>query len=204
MSNNIKSHWGVELAPDLTEQGSETLAIILPGIAYTLDRVTLEYSSELALKLGYDVAKIEYGFQKARKNFDVPTEFDIAANETLSQVQSILNPKYKKIIIIAKSIGTCVQTFLNKNLNNIHITNVSISPIDKTIEMGLDKNALVITGSCDPLLSKENIEKLTTSYGHNLINFRGATHSLNIKNEPVKSLEIQIDTINAIEEFLKK
>ena len=203
MSNNIKSHWGVELSPTLIEQESETLAIILPGIAYTLDRATLEYVSELALSLGYDVAKIEYGFQKARKNFDVPTEFDIAANETLKQVKSILKPSYKKIVILAKSIGTCVQSVLNENLNNLDITNVSISPINKTIEMGLDKNALIITGSSDPLLSKENIESLKPTYGHNLINFKNANHSLNIEKNPIKSLEIQIDAINAIEEFLK-
>lgn len=203
MSNNIKSHWGVELSPNFVEQGSDTLAIILPGIAYTLDRVTLEYASELALKLGYDVARIEYGFQKSRKGFDVPTEFDIAANETLAQVKSILKPSYKKIIIIAKSIGTCVQNVINKNLKEFDVTNVCISPINKTVEMGIDKNALIITGSSDPLLSKENIESLTASYGHNLINFKRANHSLNIEKEPVKSLEIQIDVINIIEKFIK-
>ena len=81
--NNVNSHWGVELIPTLIKQGSDTLAVILPGIGYTIDRVTLEYSSELALKLGFDLLKVEYGFQVARKEFNVEKEFNIIVEETL-------------------------------------------------------------------------------------------------------------------------
>lgn len=203
MNNVINSYWGVELSPLSIKQGSDTLAVVLPGIGYTLDRVTLEYVSELELKLGYDLMKIEYGFQVARKSFNVAKEFDIAAKETLEQVNNMLNSNYKNIVIIGKSIGTCVQNFLNDNIRGYSITNVYISPIDKTVNMGIKENSLVITGSDDPLLSKENLDKILIVNGEDLIEFKGANHALNIEKDPVDSLRVQIDIIKAIENFLK-
>ena len=158
--NNVNSHWGVELIPTLIKQGSDTLAVILPGIGYTIDRVTLEYSSELALKLGFDLLKVEYGFQVARKEFNVEKEFDIIVEETLEIVENALSENYKNIVIIGKSIGTCVQNLLNDRIEGYNIENIYISPINKTVEMGIKENSLVITGTKDPLLSKENLEKI--------------------------------------------
>ncbi|MDU1854755.1 MAG: alpha/beta hydrolase, partial [Clostridium baratii] len=111
------------------------LAVILPGIGYTIDRVTLEYSSELALKLGFDLLKVEYGFQVARKEFNVEKEFDIIVEETLEIVENALSENYKNIVIIGKSIGTCVQNLLNDRIEGYNIENIYISPINKTVEM---------------------------------------------------------------------
>ncbi|MEG1002056.1 alpha/beta hydrolase [Clostridium sp.] len=203
MNNNINSYWGVLLKPTLIKQGSDTLAIVLPGIAYTLDRVTLEYTSELALKFGFDLLKVEYGFQVARKDFNVEKEFDIVAKETLEIVNGALKDGYKNVVIIGKSVGTCVQNVLNKNIEGHKITNVYISPINKTVNMGIERNSLVITGSSDPLLSKENVEKVEAVDGTELINFKGANHALNIEKEPIKSLDIQLKIIEYVETFLK-
>ncbi|MGL4570827.1 MAG: alpha/beta hydrolase [Clostridium sp.] len=203
MNNNINSYWGVELKPTLIKQGSDTLAIVLPGIAYTLDRVTLEYTSELSLKFGFDLLKVEYGFQVARKDFNVEKEFDIAAKETLEIVNGALKDGYKNVVIIGKSVGTCVQNVLNKNIEGHKTTNVYISPINKTVNMGIEKDSLVITGSSDPLLSKENVEKIETVDGTELINFKGANHALNIEKEPIESLDIQLKIIEYVETFLK-
>ena len=127
MNNVINSYWGVELKPLSVKQGSETLAIVLPGIGYTLDRVTLEYASELVLKLGYDLMKIEYGFQAARKSFDVAKEFDIAAKETLEQVNSMLDSNYKNIVIIGKAIIVLVKNTINKSFRFSGISDFKIT-----------------------------------------------------------------------------
>ena len=82
MNDIVKSYWGMNLKPLVIGKGSDTLAVILPGIGYTLDRVTLEYSSNLALQLGFDVLKIEYGFQVGRGEFHPDVEFNIIAEES--------------------------------------------------------------------------------------------------------------------------
>lgn len=202
--NNVNSHWGVELIPTLIKQGSDTLAVILPGIGYTIDRVTLEYSSELALKLGFDLLKVEYGFQVARKEFNVEKEFDIIVEETLEIVQNALSENYKNIVIIGKSIGTCVQNLLNDRIKGYNIENVYISPINKTVEMGIKENSLVITGTKEPLLSKENLEKIRDISGADLVTIKDGNHSLNIEKDPIKSLRSQTEVIEFIEGFLYK
>lgn len=202
--NNVNSHWGVELIPTLIKQGSDTLAVILPGIGYTIDRVTLEYSSELALKLGFDLLKVEYGFQVARKEFNVEKEFDIIVDETLEIVQNALSEKYKNIVIIGKSIGTCVQNLLNDRIEGYNIENIYISPINKTVEMGIKENSLVITGTKDPLLSKENLEKIKDISGADLVTIKDGNHALNIEKDPIKSLRSQTEVIEFMEGFLYK
>lgn len=202
--NNVNSHWGVELIPALIKQGSDTLAVILPGIGYTIDRVTLEYSSELALKLGFDLLKVEYGFQVARKEFNVEKEFDIIVEETLEIVENALDESYKNIVIIGKSIGTCVQNLLNDRIKGYNIENVYISPINKTVEMGIKENSLVITGTKDPLLSKENLEKIKDISGADLVTIKDGNHALNIEKDPIKSLRSQTEVIEFIEGFLYK
>ncbi|CUP79486.1 hypothetical protein BH721_02070 [Clostridium baratii] len=202
--NNVNSHWGVELIPTLIKQGSDTLAVILPGIGYTIDRVTLEYSSELALKLGFDLLKVEYGFQVARKEFNVEKEFDIIVEETLEIVENALDESYKNIVIIGKSIGTCVQNLLNDRIKGYNIENVYISPINKTVEMGIKENSLVITGTKDPLLSKENLEKIKDISGADLVTIKDGNHALNIEKDPIKSLRSQTEVIEFIEGFLYK
>ncbi|AIY82744.1 MAG: alpha/beta hydrolase [Clostridium baratii] len=202
--NNVNSHWGVELIPTLIKQGSDTLAVILPGIGYTIDRVTLEYSSELALKLGFDLLKVEYGFQVARKEFNVEKEFNIIVEETLEIVQNALNENYKNIVIIGKSIGTCVQNLLNDRIEGYNIENIYISPINKTVEMGIKENSLVITGTKDPLLSKENLEKIKNISGADLVTIKDGNHALNIEKDPIKSLKSQTEVIEFMEGFLYK
>ena len=202
--NNVNSHWGVELIPTLIKQGSDTLAVILPGIGYTIDRVTLEYSSELSLKLGFDLLKVEYGFQVARKEFNVEKEFDIIVEETLEIVQNALNESYKNIVIIGKSIGTCVQNLLNDRIEGYNIENIYISPINKTVEMGIKENSLVITGTKDPLLSKENLEKIKDISGSDLVTIKDGNHALNIEKDPINSLRSQTEVIEFMEGFLYK
>ena len=201
MNDIVKSYWGMNLKPLVIGKGSDTLAVILPGIGYTLDRVTLEYSSKLALELGFDVLKIEYGFQVGRGEFHPDVEFNIIAEESFKLLKSTLRSKYRNIIFIGKSIGTCVQNVLNKNVKGYNITNIYISPINKTVQMGIEKNSLVFTGSSDPLLSKENLQKIEEINGVKLINIDNANHALNIEGDAIKSLEVQLSVIEFMKEY---
>lgn len=204
MNHVLNSYWEVQLKPNLIDNGSDKLVVILPGIAYTIDRVTIEYSGELALSQNYDLMEIEYGFQVARKGFNVQEEFNIIADETLELVKDALSLKeYKEIIIIGKSMGTCVQDFLNEKIEDKNIKNIYISPIDKTVGMGLKEGSLIITGSKDPLLSEVNLQSILDSKKYKVMIFNGANHALNLEKDPIGSLEIQIEIIKAVEIFIK-
>ena len=53
--NAIKSQYNVILESRVIDNGSNILAVLLPGIGYTLARPLLDYSSKLCQELGYDV-----------------------------------------------------------------------------------------------------------------------------------------------------
>lgn len=126
MNNKLtKSYWGVESNGKFTDNNSKTLSIILPGIGYLLDRSYLDYSKQLCLQMGYDVLEIEYGFHITRAKFDPSKEFDILVSETINVIERSIIKDYDNIIIIGKSIGTCVQIMVNKHFRD-KITKISI------------------------------------------------------------------------------
>lgn len=204
MNTPIRSHWGVDLNNRFLDNESDTLCVLLPGIAYLLDRSYLDYSKQLACELGFDVLEIEYGFQTAKASFSVPEQFDIIVQETIQVVTSRLEKDYKKIVIIGKSIGTCVQILLNKHLEGQALTNIYISPIDKTVGLGLTTDAFVITSSSDPLLSPESFETLTHVPGIMLTNVEGANHALDLPGNILGTIDALKNYIADAHAFLVK
>ncbi|MBS6043997.1 MAG: alpha/beta hydrolase, partial [Clostridium baratii] len=77
------------------------------------------------------------------------------------------------------------------------------SPINKTVEMGMINNSLVITGNEDPLITRENVNQISDLSGVKLIRIDGANHALNIEGDAVKSLEVQLNIIKCIKKYLK-
>ncbi|MGG5462120.1 alpha/beta hydrolase [Clostridium sp. B9] len=203
----IKSYWGVELNPRFTDLGSNKLCIVLPGIGYYLDRSYLDYSKQLAEELGYDVLEIEYGYQINRSKFDVEKEFSIMVSETLEVIDNALNKEYDELLIIGKSIGTSVQHFVNKDLENRFkkVSNIYISPIDKTLnEFGLESNSLVVTGDEDPLLSIGNRNKIEERNDLESFIISGANHALDIKNNIMGTVSALKETLEVEYNYIVK
>ena len=78
--------------------------------------------------MGYDVLEIEYGFHITRAKFDPSKEFDILVSETINVIERSIIKDYDNIIIIGKSIGTCVQIMVNKHFRDKITKNIYISP----------------------------------------------------------------------------
>lgn len=203
MSKTIKSYWNVDLSGKFIGNNSDKLCIILPGIGYVLEKSYLDYSKQLAIQLNYDVLEIEYGYQVSRSTFNPEKEFHIMLKETFELIDSNIEKDYKEILIIGKSIGTCIQVLLNNHLKCKNITNIYLSPIDKTVELGITENSLVITGLADPLFTSESLSKLNTIKGINLVTIDNANHSLNIQGDVFKSIDTLKYVLEKIKNFIK-
>ncbi|MGL5415452.1 MAG: alpha/beta hydrolase [Clostridium sp.] len=203
-TTKVMSKWGVELNPMFKDNNSTTLCIVLSGVAYLIDRSYLDYSRQLANELGYDVMAIEYGFHINRTKFDIPTEFHQMAKETIEAIENAISKDYENIVIIGKSIGTCVQVMLNRHFKDKKVKNIYISPIDKTAHHGVCEDSLVITGTKDPLLSEESLNKIEDVKGIKLVNITDANHGLDIEGDVLKTIEVLFDIIKLEREFLIK
>lgn len=206
IDKQINSKFGVTLKSCIIEKNSDTLAVLLPGIGYTNDRPLLDYSKRLCLELGYDVLPIEYGFQAARIEYNIENvnaNFDIILNESRSILNLSLDKKYKKIVFIGKSFGTLIQRFLCDDIcNKYSFKNIYLTPINRTVELGISKNSLVISGTNDPLLSKEYSNKLKEIADLNVLFVPECDHSLNVKNDTIRSIDYLKQILTAQKKYL--
>ena len=207
-SKKINSYFGVTLESSVIDQNSNVLAVLLPGIGYTLDRSLMDYSKNLAVEKGYDVLPIEYGFQAVRKKIDKDNmkDVEVVINESYELLKLSLENRYEKVIFIGKSLGTVVQRMLEEKIRKENydgeIINIYLTPIDKTCELGIKENSLVVCGTKDPMITSENREKLSHMSNINYIEVDGAGHSLAIKNDVMRSIEALKTVIYAEKEFI--
>ena len=207
-SKKINSYYGITLESRVIDQNSNVLAVLLPGMGYTLDRSLMDYSKNLAVEKGYDVLPIEYGFQAVRKKIDKDNmkDVEVVINESYELLKLSLENRYEKVIFIGKSLGTVVQRMLEEKIRKENydgeIINVYLTPIDKTCELGIKENSLVVCGTKDPMITSENREKLSHMSNINYIEVDGAGHSLAIKNDVMRSIEALKTVIYAEKEFI--
>ena len=207
-SKKINSYYGITLESRVIDQNSNVLAVLLSGMGYTLDRSLMDYSKNLAVEKGYDVLPIEYGFQAVRKKIDKDNmkDVEVAINESYELLKLSLEIRYEKVIFIGKSLGTVVQRMLEEKIRKENydgeIINIYLTPIDKTCELGIKENSLVVCGTKDPMITSENREKLSHMSNINYIEVDGAGHSLAIKNDVMRSIEALKTVIYAEKEFI--
>lgn len=79
-----------------------------------------------------------------------------------------------------------------------------ISPLDKTAKHGVCENSLVITGTKDPLLSEDSLNKIKDTKGVQVINIANANHGLDIEGDVLRIVEVLLGFIKSEKEFLTK
>ncbi len=182
-------------------QDSDTLAIILPGTGYGSSAPLLYYSISVALELKYDVLIAEYGFKEYERKIkkeeceylyeDIKKVIDICLEENA----------YKSIVLIGKSIGTYILSRLTKDLIEYDTKYVYLTPIDISLEGMKKVNSLVVIGTKDKCLSKDDIDKLGY-YSNIKLELVHGDHCLNGDNYK-ESLTVLEKVINEIEGYIK-
>lgn len=204
----VKSYFGADIESKVIEQNSNVLAVLLQGIGYTFDMPLLYYSKRLSLEKGYDVLPIECGFQAAGKKLYLENEKEIKImiDESYELLKMSLCDKYKRIIFIGKSIGTVVQKVIETRLKGDNfkgeIVNVYLTPINKTCELGIEHQSLVVCGTNDAFISSENREKMMNMDSIKYIEIEGAGHSLVIKDDVEKSIRALEYVLSEEKEFI--
>lgn len=204
----IKSYYGVDIESTVIEQNSNVLVVLLQGIGYTLDLPLLYYSKILALEKGYDVLPIECGFQSAGEKLYLDDEegIRILIDESYELLKMSLCDKYEKLIFIGKSIGTFVQRNMEARLKSENykseITNIYLTPIDKTYELGIEAHSLVVSGTKDRYIRSGYREKMMNRDDIKYIEIKDAGHSLNIKGDVNNSIKVLERIISAENEFI--
>ena len=129
------------------------LAILFPGIGYTMDRPLLYYCRKLAAGLGFESIPLSYtGFPSGvRGDRDKQLLcYEIARARTREQLTGLDWSAWDEILLAGKSIGTVIAAELAcQRPERDRIRQILYTPLEDTFSVPV-RNTVVFTGGADP------------------------------------------------------
>ncbi|MBT2681752.1 alpha/beta hydrolase [Bacillus sp. ISL-35] len=191
----------------LIEQKEDTnkLVIVLPGAGYTTQAPLLYYTTGAFYNKGFDVLHINYSF--SRQELSSLNEGDFAKGVLLAIDTAINDKKYSHFYIVAKSIGTKALSYLVDHTMFKDAKVIWLTPLlqnDAVFKAMVNSNheGLCVIGEKDHFcFIEERFEKIKTNPNLILKVVEGGNHSLELDNDPIKSIEILKSVISYINEF---
>lgn len=205
---NEKAQNGIDYT--LLKQESSKLAIILPGMGYTVQAPLLYYSTGLMFNKRYDVLHINYQYDSSFSKLGTNEQF-LKIHEDVNEVINLVlagNP-YKDFTIIAKSIGTLALAALVNQERFFKAQTVWLTPlitrdvVYQALQLAAQQS-LVIFGDEDPVYDEErfNVLKEITNITAKVIT--GLNHGLEIENDIYHSIEVIKQVTKEIDHFTPK
>jgi hypothetical protein len=177
---------------------SDFLGIIFSGFGYTYKNPLLYYSRNILLDIKMDYFGIDYAYTK-NKYFLSLTEaeqdeyFEKDNEIIINRILEICN-KYKKIIMIGKSLGTSIirRCIKNENIKNKSIV-IFITPGSEweniIEEIKIIENKILVIGSFeDKYYNTKNLFQLHNKKNITTYELEKGDHSLEI-NDTIKDIE---------------
>lgn len=164
---------------------NKKLAIVFPGIGYSVERPLLYYSRKILQKKGYEVINIGYSdFEKdgVLESKERLLQFVTNANECVKQqLENVDFSMYDRIIFVSKSIGAVISAVYAKQMGILPY-NIMITPIDYAFQFMGDESGCVLCGTADPLVNFKGVEQICKEKRLNFYDFQLANHSLETGN----------------------
>ncbi len=173
------------------------LAIFFPGGKYGTQAPLFYYADLVMAKKGYEVLEISYD--------DLAVGSSDWINQTREQIWGRLKQidfsAYGEIVLVAKSIGTVLAGWIREKINK-DVKVIFLTPLKGAFEYMDQKNSLVIAGTLDRLLAKEELAEYCQKNGICFHQFEGAGHAIVNRKDPIKSAEILTSIVKLYDAFI--
>lgn len=197
------SKWKENLIHEYIVQGSDTLVVTLPGYAYDSLAPLLYYTGNATFENGCDLLCIEYGYRKKQVDISLEDELKILAEETKEAIDKALDNGYKGLILVGKSLGTFIMNEIRDSFKQVDTFCIYMTPTDKSIPKTFNQNSLVIYGTGDKSLSKENMELIKSRNDLEYMEVPDADHSLEY-DDTARTIETHLEIIKRCGEFINE
>lgn len=144
---------------------------------------------------------LEYGYYRANKDYKEEF-FKQTVEEVKEAIHKCACSSYENIYFISKSLGTIIAGEISELIDYDKVSNLFLTPTISTIPYIMNSKCTVVVGTKDKVFPKECIEKVSNLPSVNLKVINDATHSLEIDDNYIKSLEILVDVAKLCESFV--
>lgn len=181
------------------------LALIFPGIGYNMDKPLLHYARRIVTEAGYEVLVMPYlstDFEEGRV-----TEAGIQRAYQMCQ-RSLIKydmSDFKEVLLIGKSVGTllagmCISGLTGRSQAELRF--LMLTPLSPSFPYMKGRRALALAGTKDPVVNEELLQTLAEEYEVPLTLYESANHSLEVRGNPGRSVEILADVVQKIQLFI--
>ena len=162
------------------------LAVIFPGLGYGLDAPLLYYADFLFETKGYDRVYIDYKQYLQDTSMALSERLASLRKYELEQLKSIPWSSYDTIVFLSKSIGTVEAGWIAEKLG-LPVKHIFLTPIAETTPY-CSPDCTVIMGTNDKHYA--TYQQYCSTHSIPTLFFPEADHSLEVSNDPLRSIEI--------------
>jgi hypothetical protein len=196
----------------LRPQGAiDRLAVLLPGIAYTLDMPLFYYAQHLLIEQGWDVLRVEYAYSERnayRSLSDEERARWLFADATAAYRAGIVQRAYQEIMLIGKSLGTLAMGhLLTAERPTLPTRGIWLTPLiglpvlrEQIAEFG--GRSLFVIGTADSHYDSEVFKSLCDATHGESVVIDGADHGMDIQGDPVASVRAMERVVEAMARFV--
>ncbi len=193
-------------------EARDQLAILLPGLGYTLDMPLFYYTEHLLLERGWDVLRVEYAYNK-RPEFPTMPEPERARwlfeDATAAYRAGLAQGEYKRLLLVGKSLGTLAMGhLLTMEEQTVPVRAVWLTPL-----LGQERlreqishyggPSLFVIGAADPHYDPAILDELCRATNGESVVVEGADHGMDIEGDPVASVRALEQVVDGMVRFLR-
>jgi predicted alpha/beta-hydrolase family hydrolase len=193
------------------ESAIDQLAVLLPGLGYTLDMPLFYYAENLLLERGWDVLRVEYAYNTRPEFQTLPKqERDrwLLADATAAWRAGLTQRTYARVVLIGKSLGTLAMGHLlttadpPPNAGAVWLTPLLSNERLRQQIQQYGGPSLFVIGTADPHFDPVVLEQMQVATVGEAVVVRNADHGMDIPGDPIASVRALERVVEALSRFL--
>lgn len=180
------------------DPASDRLLVMLPGRNYPCEAPLFWYLQQAALRQGYDVLALSYGFWRAGVEMDRAA----AAAEASEAVRQAAAAGYRHICFAGKSMGSPIARWLAREALAPEVSLLLLTPLPQALDPAEGMRALAVIGTADPVFEMPECHEARNRADMEWLVLDQVNHGLNHPEDWEASMDAIARTIRACERFL--
>ncbi|MCA1320658.1 alpha/beta hydrolase [Bacillus tianshenii] len=191
------------------DEGSRSLAIMLPGAGYGTQAPLFHYATGLFLKRGVDVLQVNYQYNDPFYDSFSMEEITKAIIHDVHEVmdQVISTDDYDHFFFVGKSLGTIAMSSELKRDNFLSANAIWLTPLLQRKDVSdamisCEHKSICMIGDADPCYKEDRFKEVNENPLFTTKLIPDADHALQYKDDVLGSIDILKDVVKSMEQWV--